>query len=513
MAELFYEKQTSRWDVFEVSVKGTTAGNPFDRAITGTFTGCGETYRADGFYDGDGMYRVRFMPPFEGTYEFTLEADFLPETQKGSFVVLPAREGNHGPVRVANTYHFAYEDGTPYYSIGTTCYVWELQEDERIEETLKSLKEARFNKIRFCIFPKHYNYNLGEPRSYPYEGTPMDSSVLTKENFGEYTGKTEGNHWDFTRFHPEHFQHIEQCIRRLGELGIEADLIIMHPYDRWGFSSMTKEQNERYWKYVIARFAAFHNVWWSLANEYDLCREKTIEDWESYGALLVEKDPYRHLRSIHNCYPFYDHNRPWITHCSIQRQETYMSAEYTEKWRETYKKPVVLDEISYEGNLQFGWGNISAKEMVRRFWEAAMRGGYAGHGETYSHPEDVIWWSHGGKLHGESWKRFGFLLDILKETPGIGLRPLADKWDNVAAAPECERLQKIKSYYLYYYSFMCPSFRDFYFDDTTEYEVEVIDTWNMTIESQGVKKGHFRVNLPGREYMAVRLRKRGNGEC
>ena len=28
---------------------------------------------------------------------------------------------------VANTYHMAYEDGTPYYSIGTTCYVWELQ--------------------------------------------------------------------------------------------------------------------------------------------------------------------------------------------------------------------------------------------------------------------------------------------------------------------------------------------------------------------------------------------------
>lgn len=508
MRKLQYEKQTERWGIFEVCLSGPAGDNPFDRELTGIFSGHGQSFVAEGFYDGEGLYKVRFMPPFEGEYEFTIQADFLEGAEKGNFTVLPAKEGNHGPVRVANTYHFAYEDGTPYYSIGTTCYVWELQSDERIEETFRSLKEARFNKIRFCIFPKHYDYNLGEPRSYPYEGTPMDSSILTKENFLEYTEKTEGNHWDFTRFNPKHFRHIEKCIQRLGELGIEADLIVMHPYDRWGFSAMTKEQNEQYWRYVIARFAAYRNVWWSLANEYDLCKSKTIEDWERYGTLLVEKDPYCHLRSIHNCHPFYNHNRPWITHCSIQRQEVYLSAEYTEKWRETYKKPVVLDEICYEGDLQYGWGNISAREMVRRFWEATVRGGYAGHGETYLHPDNILWWSHGGTLHGESWKRFGFLLDILRDTPGIGLRPCHDKWDDLAAAAECERLKTVKSYYIYYYSFMRPSFRDFYFDDATEYEVEVIDTWNMTIESQGVKKGRFRVELPGREYMAVRLKKK-----
>ena len=41
-------------------------------------------------------------------------------------------------------------------------------------------------------------------------------------------------------------------------------------------------------------------------------------------------------------------------------------------WRETYRKPVVLDEICYEGDIQHGWGNISAQELVRRFWEAAV---------------------------------------------------------------------------------------------------------------------------------------------
>ena len=119
----------------------------------------------------------------------------------------------------------------------------------------------------------------------------MDSSVLTKENFSEYTGKTEGNHWDFTRFHVPHFEHIESCILALQKLGIEADLIVMHPYDRWGFSQMNRAQDELYWRYVIARFSAYRNVWWSLANEYDLMKHKTEEDWEFYASLLCECDP------------------------------------------------------------------------------------------------------------------------------------------------------------------------------------------------------------------------------
>ena len=52
---------------------------------------------------------------------------------------------------------------------GTTCYVWELQSKETQEKTYESLAASPFNKIRFCVFPKHYVYNLKEPAQYPFE--------------------------------------------------------------------------------------------------------------------------------------------------------------------------------------------------------------------------------------------------------------------------------------------------------------------------------------------------------
>ncbi|MCX7658885.1 MAG: DUF4038 domain-containing protein, partial [Oscillospiraceae bacterium] len=109
---------------------------------------------------------------------------------------------------------------------------------------------------------------------------------------------------------------------------------------------MDANSDDRYLRYVVARLAAFRNIWWSFANEYDLMK-KTLSDWERLAGLVVENDPYQHLRSIHNCVPFYDHTRPWITHCSIQRQDVYKTAEYTNEWRERYRKPIVIDECAY----------------------------------------------------------------------------------------------------------------------------------------------------------------------
>ena len=496
-----YTSSVERWGVFELSCKGTAEGNPFsERKITAEFVSQSEHKTVAGFYDGGGVYKVRFMPSFEETYRFTVSGNFSGESYSGEFSVTAPSAGNHGPVRVYNTFHFAYADGTPYYPIGTTCYVWELQSDELIAETLESLKNSPFNKIRFCVFPKSYCYNSREPRSYPFEGTPVDGSLVNEDNVWGFTPDSEGNNWDFSRFNPAHFEHIEKCIYELQKLGIEADIILFHPYDRWGFSTMTPEQDEFYLRYVAARFSALRNVWWSFANEYDFIKSKTVDDWERLAEVIVKSDPYGHLRSIHNAGQFYDHSKPWVTHCSVQR-----SPEGTADWRRQYGKPIVIDEMQYEGNISYAWGNISPRELIKRFWEALCRGGYGGHGETYI-GED-LWWSHGGKLKGESPARIAFMRKVLEEAPSGGLKPKAMEWDELCAVPEDKKLEKESGYHLFYYGINRPAFRWYRIDDENTYSAEIIDTWNMTVEKVGEFKGRFRLDLPSREYIAVRIRR------
>lgn len=501
-----------RWDTLELAFSGKTNGNPFtDYDIKGTFSCDEEVKTVEGFYDGDGTYKIRFMPSFEGKYSYRIFGSFSEKEYEGDFTVETPSENNHGTVRVKNKFHFAYDDGTPYYSIGTTCYVWHLKDGEMKKKTLSSLEKAGFNKIRFCVFPKHYCYNTDDPEYFPFEGTPMDAGLVTKENFFSFNPHSEGNNWDFERFNPEYFRNIEYCISELRRLGIEADIILFHPYDRWGFSVMDNEADIRYLKYVIARFSAYRNVWWSLANEYDYMPEKTVEHWDEIGNYIMANDPYGHLRSIHNGPNIYDHTKPWVTHCSIQRCDMYKTAECTDEYRQKYQKPVVLDEIVYEGNIKEGWGNIAADEMVRRFWEAVCRGGYPGHGETYMSDDDILWWSHGGILKGESHKRVQFLLDILKEIPCHGLRrnPVSDftNWDCVCAVPENDEDALQTGYHLYYFGFMQPSYRDFNFGGDDEYSVEIIDTMDMTITYAGKFKGYFKIELPAKKYIAIRIQK------
>lgn len=61
-----------KWGVFEASFAGPSTGNPFlDVAFDAIFKHKSREVRVPGFYDGDGTYRLRFMPDIEGEWTFT----------------------------------------------------------------------------------------------------------------------------------------------------------------------------------------------------------------------------------------------------------------------------------------------------------------------------------------------------------------------------------------------------------------------------------------------------------
>ena len=89
-----YEKQVEKWDVLEVTVEGHSDKNPFvDYEIQGIFTGKHETVTVDGFYDGEGVYKVRYMPSFVELYTFEVTGSAIDgEVLTGKFQVTPARK-------------------------------------------------------------------------------------------------------------------------------------------------------------------------------------------------------------------------------------------------------------------------------------------------------------------------------------------------------------------------------------------------------------------------------------
>lgn len=501
---------TPRWDIFEIELKGPSAGNPYlDVDLDARFSIDNRSIVVPGFYDGEGIYRVRFMPDTEGEWHYVTAAPSSPELdgRTGTFTCTPARSGMHGPVRVRNTFHFEYADGTPYYPFGTTTYAWMHQPLEMQEQTLTSLAGTRFNKLRMMIFPKDYIYNYDEPIQHFYEH------------------KADGS-LDWDRPNYSMFRHVDRQIGRLRDMGYEADLILFHACDRWGYRDMGQERDIRYLRFLAARLAAFSNVWWAPANEYDFLLDvKPLSHWENIFHTLERYDPYRHLKSIHNGDPamIYNHRLPWVDHVCLQNWDTKRTVE----WRREWGKPILNDEPEYEGNIPRPWGNISGRELVHRFWTTVMRGGYAGHGETFMHPDNDIWWSKGGVLRGESWPRIGFLRDLIEEDVVNGLTPFTHpehswEWVRVSGAYD----EDVR--FIYFGEHQPAEWAVGLPMDDGDYEIDLIDTWEMTI--QRIEKaplpeapayrqggGHllggdpeaaFGVRLPSKPYQAVRVRRR-----
>ncbi|TFW29279.1 DUF5605 domain-containing protein [Duganella callida] len=496
------QDRVENFGMFEIALTGYAAGNPdIDLELSATFTHDKESYTPEGFYDGDGVYKIRFMPPVVGQWRYVTHSNH-PDLNGKSGTLTSVASANKGPVRVANVYHFAYSDGAPFRPFGTTLYEWAFQPESKKLETLATLRQAPFNKVRMLAVPPYKQYYVeGANRltQFPYQGT-------SRADF------------DFSRFNPAYFHSLERDVKRLSDLGLQVDLIIFRPYDKgqWGFDTTSDLTNQRFVRHLVARFAAFQNIWWSMANENSYIRHLTDEDFDRYFQIVQKYDPYGHLRSIHNADRIYDYNKPWVTHVSLQYYNAVKVFGVSPLLRDIYRKPIVHDEINYEGNSDSRWGQLSGKELTRRFWIALTGGAYATHGEIL----DNGWIGGGGHLAGTSPPRIGFLRQIVEAGPSRGLTPIDQAFVMNAAG-------KAGEYYLYYFGDEQPTEWPFVLpvkelQKGMRFKADIIDTWNMRITPVPgtfelgdatrytvADKDKKTITLPGRPYMALRIERVG----
>jgi hypothetical protein len=374
-------------------------------------------------------------------------------------------------------------------------YNWLNREPGLELKTLSALAKSPFNKVRFAPMPKWYTFNQVDPQIFPY----------ARQSDGSF---------DFTRFEPAFFQHYETRLRDLEAMGIEADIILFHPYDHWGFAFRSPAEDDAYIHYITARFSAFRNVWWCLANEYDFFRTSrepnaprtlTAKDWNHLGELVRQSDPYRHLLGIHNGRAVFDHSQPWISHVIYQYPGPDIY-DVTAKLRR-YGKPVVMDEYGYEGANGTGFGTLSGMEEIEAQWNVTMAGGYGSHGDCYVHPGDILWWAVGGDLDGDSPARFGFLRKLMQEMPFAEMQPMPEQIHGGGA----QLLGKRGFYYLVHLpraprpsaapasATPAPAtpqlggisgFNNVQIDlDPGTYRVDMIDSWTMRVYTLGYTRG------------------------
>jgi len=388
------------YDFLEIIIRasGSQAQNPFtDVTVEGTFNlQGGPPLRVDGFCDAaDGsLFRIRFMPSTPGTYDYTVkyrEGTF--ETiHQGQFAARDAKK--RGIVRVDPEYpaHFRWA-GTQerFFWNGTTTYWLAGWDDDNIRHILDRLDQHKITRVRAALSGR-----VKDGHAWFEEVFPTSSfSFLLNPWVAKEPANVENPGPDVTRFNVDYWQKWERLLAHARAKDMAVSVIFYvdgrRPgVDPFGQAGMGGPDEQRYYRYAIARLAPFCNVMWDLANEYRLFRD---DAWaEKMGAFVKDCDPYDHLTSTHGHGDFRFGASAWADFAMYQSWDESGGYDFMLSNRERQSQtgrviPQVNEEYGYEDHYPQGWGGNrkaparAAETRARLAWEIGLAGGYQTTGE------------------------------------------------------------------------------------------------------------------------------------
>lgn len=280
-----------------------------------TFTQGAATLHVDGFFDGPdpndpnkALFRIRFTPTTDsGIINFSTDSSDPGLRVTGSITAGPAsgngflrREPANSELPTGspstNPRLFVWDNGIHPFVWGQTLY--QIVEharagpDARWQTAITGSASYKMNKVRLLVSPW-----------FPDPRLPVADSRAFKTN---------GGNLNLDILDIGHWQALDQVTSFLKGKEMIEDLILFHddPNKPYG----TDTQNKRYTRYTVARYAAFTNVIWTLANEYQNITPATNDNWSDLGCLIrggcrnappaadpwFASGPYFRPLSIHN---------------------------------------------------------------------------------------------------------------------------------------------------------------------------------------------------------------------
>ncbi len=395
-----------RWDTKELSFTSERSySNPFrDVALKATFTRLGgnrSSLTVNGFYDGGTTWRVRFMPPELGRWEYITESTDPGLGGKRGLIecTAPQRPYLHGPLK-ADGLHFVHEDGTRRFLISTRLSN-QFADPASWDGVLRFMQENRINRVLFMMVGLH-----GQAKDlYGSDGT------------------------DFWSYNVEKFQAIDRFIDALRRADILASPYFYYFNDKHQ-RKLTPEQDEAFLRYGMARMGAYANVMPVLANEVEQKysdRNQPRYDprdhaWANrFGELLKQLAVFRIPVTVHNpMETFHARNPgfftllqdwpfPWADFMLRQMQVGALGSaprladdvsEPTDPtWNarafarhnevlaglRRFKVPIINEEPGYEMEGTRSWNGQTSPTVRATFWTAAAAGAYTmwGNPATY----------------------------------------------------------------------------------------------------------------------------------
>lgn len=435
------------YDFVEVTVKVAepTAGNPFtDVVVEGWFAhNEGEQTHVDGFCDStDGStFRIRFMPTQPGphSYHISYRQGSYEKTHRGQFSVQDGKR--RGLVRVDENHpwHFLWEGTGEHYFWNSTTTYWLLGwDDETIRSNIDRLAKLKVNRLRTAICGR-----VKDGRAWFENVFPTDKfKFILNPWVAQRPDSVENPGFDVTRFNLPHWRKIERMLRHAREKDMIISIIFYvdgaRPgVDPFGKGRMGQENEQRYYRYAVARLAAFSNVMWDVTNEYHLFRN---EDWANkMGALIKQWDPYDHLMSVHGHGQFPFRKSAWADFAMYQQWDEsggyqFMLENRRQQARTGRPIPQVNEEYGYEDHYPTWGGNRraparSADNRRRLAWGMYMAGGYQTTGEradtgTGWGPDTGGGWINGrGDESMVMLEGYGRIVDFFTSIPWWTLEP------------------------------------------------------------------------------------------
>ena len=388
------------YDFVEVTLRVAQpeAKNPFtDVTVVGAFNLKGEeAIPVDGFCDSpDGrVFRIRFMPAKAGAYEYTVmyREGAFEKTHQGTFQAKDQRK--KGVVRVDPEFpaHFQWEGSKErYFWNGTTTYWLAGWDNDTIRQIIDRLDRLKVTRIRAALSGR-----VKDGRAWFENVFPTDKFSFRLEPWvAKDSANLEQPGFDVTRFNVAYWQKWERLLQHARSKDMIVSVIFYvdgrRPgVDPFGKAGMGGPDEQRYYRYAIARLAPFCNVMWDVSNEYRLFRDDV---WaEKMGAFVKQGDPYDHLTSTHGHGDFRFRKSPWADFAMYQSWDEHGGYDFMLKNRLEQAKtgrliPQVNDEYGYEDHYPQGWGGNrkaparSAETRARIAWEIYLAGGYQTTGE------------------------------------------------------------------------------------------------------------------------------------